>query len=83
MRSFDTVRWLALFAAVASTPMGARPRRASRTSPRCRAWRPRPCSATAWVVGLNKTGDRRQTIFSTQSLVNMLERLGVSVPASR
>jgi len=32
------------------------------------------------VVGLNKTGDRRQTIFSTQSLVNMLERLGVSVP---
>ncbi|HQZ37913.1 MAG: flagellar basal body P-ring protein FlgI [Acidobacteria bacterium] len=35
------------------------------------------------VVGLNKTGDRRQTIFSTQSLVNMLERLGVSVPAGQ
>ncbi len=32
------------------------------------------------VVGLNKTGDRRQTIFSTQTLANMLERLGVSVP---
>ena len=34
------------------------------------------------VVGLAGTGDRRQTIFSTQSLTNMLERMGVSVPAS-
>lgn len=31
------------------------------------------------VVGLNKTGDRRQTIFSAQSLANMLERFGVVV----
>ena len=34
------------------------------------------------VVGLAGTGDRRQTIFSTQSLTNMLERMGVSVPAA-
>jgi flagellar P-ring protein FlgI len=34
------------------------------------------------VVGLNKTGDRRQTIFSTQTLLNMLERMGITV-ASR
>src|SRR5262245_31952604 len=33
------------------------------------------------VVGLNKTGDRRQTIFSTQTLTNMLERFGLSVNA--
>lgn len=33
------------------------------------------------VVGLNKTGDRRQTLFSAQSLANMLERFGVAVPA--
>ena len=33
------------------------------------------------VVGLNKTGDRRQTIFSAQTLANMLERFGVSVSA--
>ena len=26
------------------------------------------------VVGLNKTGDKRQTIFSTQTLANMLQR---------
>src|SRR5689334_17049822 len=31
------------------------------------------------VVGLDKTGDRQQTIFSTQSLANMLTRFGVVV----
>ncbi len=31
------------------------------------------------VVGLNGTGDKRTTIFSTQSLANMLEKMGVSV----
>ena len=35
------------------------------------------------VVGLNKTGDRRQTIFSAQSLANMLRRFGVVVDADR
>ncbi|HYO82045.1 MAG TPA: flagellar basal body P-ring protein FlgI [Bryobacteraceae bacterium] len=32
------------------------------------------------VVGLNGTGDRRQTIFSAQSLANLLNQMGVSVP---
>ena len=31
------------------------------------------------VVGLAGTGDKRQTIFSAQTLSNMLERMGVSV----
>jgi len=31
------------------------------------------------VVGLNGTGDRRQTFFSTQTLTNMLERSGITV----
>jgi flagellar P-ring protein precursor FlgI len=35
------------------------------------------------VVGLNKTGDKRQTIFSSQTLANMLERFGVSVPSGQ
>ena len=35
------------------------------------------------VVGLNKTGDRRQTVFPTQTLANMLERFGVSVAAGQ
>src|SRR5579875_399521 len=34
------------------------------------------------VVGLNGTGDRQQTLFSTQSLTNLLLRMGVSVPAT-
>ncbi len=36
-------------------------------------------SGLGLVVGLNGTGDRRQTIFSTQMLTNMLERGGVTV----
>ena len=32
------------------------------------------------VVGLNGTGDKRQTVFSAQSLANMLQRMGVTVP---
>ena len=35
------------------------------------------------VVGLNKTGDKRQTLFSAQSLANMLERFGVEVSAEQ
>ncbi len=35
------------------------------------------------VVGLNKTGDRRQTIFSAQTLANMLQRFGIAVPAGQ
>jgi flagellar P-ring protein precursor FlgI len=43
--------------------------------------RPAPLMGYGLVVGLNKTGDKRQTIFSTQSLANMLARFGVVVPA--
>lgn len=42
-----------------------------------------PLMGYGLVVGLNKTGDRRQTIFSTQSLANMLQQMGVSVQASQ
>ncbi len=35
------------------------------------------------VVGLNGSGDRRQTFFSTQTLTNMLERSGITVPADQ
>jgi flagellar P-ring protein precursor FlgI len=31
------------------------------------------------VVGLNGTGDRQQTVFSTQSLANLLQKMGVNV----
>lgn len=41
---------------------------------------PVPLIGYGLVVGLNKTGDRRQTIFSAQTLANMLEKLGLQVP---
>lgn len=41
---------------------------------------PMPLIGYGLVVGLNKTGDRRQTIFSAQTLSNMLQKFGVLVP---
>jgi flagellar P-ring protein precursor FlgI len=38
-----------------------------------------PLMGYGLIVGLNKTGDRRQTIFSTQSLANILQQFGLSV----
>jgi flagellar P-ring protein precursor FlgI len=35
------------------------------------------------VVGLNGTGDRRQTIFTTQTLANVMQRMGVQIPPSQ
>lgn len=43
---------------------------------------PVPLIGYGLVIGLNKTGDRRQTIFSAQSLANVLQRFGVDVPAA-
>jgi len=40
---------------------------------------PTPVIGYGLVVGLNKTGDRRQTVFSAQTLANMLERFGIAV----
>jgi flagellar P-ring protein FlgI len=34
------------------------------------------------VVGLSGTGDRQQTVFSIQSLTNVLQRMGVTVPSA-
>ena len=44
---------------------------------------PVPLIGYGLVAGLNKTGDRRQTIFSAQTLANMLERFGVIVPGEQ
>ncbi len=45
--------------------------------------RPVPLIGYGLVVGLNKTGDRRQTLFSAQSLANMLLKFGVVVPGEQ
>ena len=41
--------------------------------------RSNPLSGYGLVIGLNKTGDKQQTVFTSQALLNMLERYGVSV----
>jgi flagellar P-ring protein precursor FlgI len=43
---------------------------------------PTPVVGYGLVIGLNKTGDKRQTIFSAQTLASMLDRFGVSVSAT-
>jgi len=44
--------------------------------------RANPLVGYGMVVGLKGTGDRQQTIFTTQTLANMLQRMGVQVTAS-
>jgi len=34
------------------------------------------------VVGLRGTGDRQQTVFTTQTLANILQRMGVQIPGN-
>src|SRR5437868_12957189 len=34
------------------------------------------------VIGLNKTGDKRQTVFTQQQLVSMLEKFGLTLTGS-
>jgi flagellar basal body P-ring protein FlgI len=47
--------------------------------------RSNPLIGYGLVIGLNKTGDKRQTFFTQQTLLNMLERFGITVnnPAIR
>jgi len=39
-------------------------------------------SGLGLVIGLNKTGDKRQTVFTTQQLVSMLEKFGLTLNAN-
>jgi len=44
--------------------------------------RENPLIGYSIVVGLNGTGDRRQTLFTTQTLANIMQRMGVQIPAN-
>jgi flagellar P-ring protein precursor FlgI len=44
--------------------------------------RDNPLMGYGLVVGLNRTGDSQQTVFSTQTLSNLLQRMGVQIPAA-
>src|SRR5882762_7722008 len=45
--------------------------------------RDNPLIGYSIVVGLNGTGDRRQTLFTTQTLANIMQRMGVQIPANQ
>lgn len=44
--------------------------------------RENPLIGYGLVVGLAGTGDRRQTVFSTQTLGNILQKMGVTIPVA-
>jgi flagellar P-ring protein precursor FlgI len=44
--------------------------------------RDNPLIGYSLVVGLKRTGDSQQTLFTTQALANVLQRLGAQIPAS-
>jgi len=44
--------------------------------------RENPLIGYGMVVGLTGTGDRQQTVFTTQTLANILQRLGAQIPAT-
>ncbi len=44
--------------------------------------RENPLVGYGFTVGLNGTGDRQQTLFSMQTLANILRRMGVQVPGA-
>ncbi len=73
---------LAGLAAFAAAPIGAAEVRLKDVVT-LQGFRPSPLVGYGLVIGLNKTGDKRQTIFSTQSLANMLSRFGVNVPGDQ
>jgi flagellar P-ring protein precursor FlgI len=84
MPTFPTTRALAtlvLAALLAPPPAAAQGHAAVRIKDIARldGFQTTPLVGYGLVVGLNKTGDKRQTIFSAQSLANMLERFGVVV----
>jgi flagellar P-ring protein precursor FlgI len=69
-------------APMSATPTGATPTRLKDLIA-LQGYSPAPLMGYGLVVGLNKTGDRRQTIFSTQSLANMLSQFGLLVDAEQ
>jgi len=82
--AFTTVACLLLLPAAVQAQGGVQsdtPRGVTRVKDVARldGYQSMPLVGYGLVVGLNKTGDRRQTIFSAQTLANMLQRFGVEV----
>ena len=72
------ILWTAALAAQSPAPQTARVRDVVDVE----GVRTNPLVGYGLVVGLNGTGDRRQTLFTTQMLANMMQRMGMQIPAS-
>src|SRR5260370_36641336 len=44
--------------------------------------RENPLIGYGMVVGLTRTGDSQQTAFTTQTLANIMQRMGATIPAA-
>jgi flagellar P-ring protein FlgI len=71
--------WAALFAAVTLTASSAPAESRLKDLVTLEGMRDNQLVGYGLVVGLAGTGDKRTTVFSTQSLANMLQRMGVTV----
>ena len=80
-RTIGTVVAAIAVLAAGSVPVGARSAATMRVKDVASlvGVRPTPLIGYGLVIGLNRTGDRRQTFFSNQSLASTLERFGVVV----
>src|SRR5258706_10956029 len=76
MRLGLSIYWLALLPVAAASPAGTR----LKDLVTIEGVRDNQLVGYGLVVGLNGTGDKRQTVFSAQSLTNLLARMGVTVP---
>jgi flagellar P-ring protein FlgI len=76
------MRWMALCLAVAALAAPARCATRLKDLAGIEGVRDNQLIGYGLVVGLAGKGDTQQTLFSPQSLANMLERMGVSVPGA-
>ncbi len=85
MRSFLLIMSLILVAAaLAQTPAAQSPVLARvKDLARVQGVRENQLCGYGLVVGLNGTGDSAQTIFTAQALENLLQRMGMTMPAGR
>lgn len=85
MRIMKSRRWPMLMGVVAlalcavDTPIAAAPQARVKDIAALQGSGSAPLLGYGLVVGLNKTGDKRQTLFTTQTLGNLLTRLGIDV----
>src|SRR5262245_2957040 len=76
-----TAGFAVLVLLLGGAPVGARDESRLKDIVTLQGVSPTPVVGYGLGVGLHKSGDKRHTVLSTQTLANMLSRFGVNVPA--